>query len=182
MKHLVKSSSAFRSVGILAAFFMLILYPELANADSGDRNIVEFTYAGDPGGASGYSAPHYKGGSMMLTEDLTRRFNRCQIIEVEIANGTFNCDSKQAPIDIFFTSDLNSTPFYIMSGEMDIDKPKEYKSYPLNEPVTISEGIPMYVGFVVKDNGACEPHGDVNYPVWTDGNLHTDKPGGYRFL
>lgn len=176
MKHTI---SIFRfAIVMLATLITMIFISLSAFADSGNVNTIEFTYAGEPNGVGGYSEPHFKGGAMLLTKTLTRRFDGCRIVEVDIVNGRFYSQN-EAPIEIFFTHDLNQTPFHTFEGEMDIDRPLEYKSYPLEQPVDITRGEEMYVGFVVWDDGWHAPDYRCNEPVWTDGIYHTDKPGGF---
>lgn len=115
---------------------------------------------------------------MLLPKTLTSSFDGCRIVEVEIANGRFE-GQNEAPIDIFFSNDLNQTPFYTFKGEMDIDRPTEYKSYPLEQPVQIVGGEEMYIGFVVWSEQPSPPDYKANYPIYTDGVSHTDKPGGF---
>ena len=115
---------------------------------------------------------------MLLTEDITSRFDGCRITEVMIANGEFHNQPK-APVEVFFTHDLTMPSFYSFNSEMDIDRPKEYKSYPLSSPVEIHAGEAFFVGFVTWAAGTCAPDYEVSYPVWTDGVFHTDLPGGY---
>ncbi len=139
---------------------------------------IDFSYAGKPYGAGGYSEPSYKGGAMLLTEDVTARYAGCRIIEVSIANGKF-CNQSEAPVEIFFTKNLNEKAYYSVSGNMDIDCPLEYKTYPLSQPVEIQAGQPFYVGFVTWAAGVAAPNYECSFPVYTDGVLHTDLPGGY---
>ena len=148
---------------------------EAAHADEAMPSI-EFSYAGNPAGAGGYSESSYKGGAMLLTEDITARYDGCRITEVIIANGEFHNQS-DAPVEIFFTKSLNEKAFGSVSGNMDIDRPKEYKSYPLPQPVEIHAGEPFFVGFVTWASGATDY--ETNFPVYTDNVLHTDLPGGY---
>lgn len=139
---------------------------------------VEFTYAGNPWGGGGYSEDSYKGGAMLLTGEVAARYDGCRITEVIIANGRFY-NQDEAPVEIFFTHGLEETPFYRESGQMDLDHPLEFKSYPLSTPVEIHAGEPFFVGFVTWASRTCAPNYDVSYPVWTDGVFHTDLPGGY---
>lgn len=170
MKHISLISAAFT---LAASVFSL----EPACADETSPS-VEFSYAGDPYGAGGYSESSYKGGAMLLTEDIVSRFDGCSITEVMIVNGEFH-DQTTAPVEVFFTRDLATPSFYSFDSEMDIDRPKEYKSYPLSQPVDIHEGEPFFVGFVTWASGMSAPNYEISFPVWTDGVLHTDLPGGY---
>lgn len=170
MKHISLFSAA---LTLAASVFSL----EAAYADE-TTPYIEFSYAGNPYGAGGYSESSYKGGAMLLTEEVVARFDGCRITEVMIANGEFH-DQAKAPVEVFFTKDLTMPSFYRFNGQMDIDRPKEYKTYPLSQAVEIHIGEPFFVGFVTWASGVSAPNYEVSYPVWTDGVLHTDLPGGY---
>lgn len=170
MKHISLISAALTLAASVFSF-------EPAFADETTPS-VEFSYAGNPYGAGGYSESSYKGGAMLLTEDVTSRFDGCRITEVIIANGRFY-DQTKAPIEVFFTRELGKPSFYSFHSEMDINRPLEYKFYPLSQPVEIHAGEPFFVGFVTWASGVSAPSYEVSYPVWTDGLLHTDLPGGY---
>lgn len=139
---------------------------------------VQFSYSETPRGYGGYSEDSYKGGAMLITDYVAARFDKCKITEVEIANGRF-FDQDQVPVRIFFTHSLNETPFYCFSDFMDIEKPLQYKTYALPEPVEISSGEPFFVGYSVFAPKAVAPKYEVNCPVITDAVYHTDFPGGY---
>lgn len=152
-----------------------------AEADSipGIPDHVVFSYASTPRTIGGTSADTYKGGAMLLTENLVSRFDNCRITEIEIANGEFP-DIDEAPITIFFTNDLNEEPFFSFRDSMDVDRPEEYKVYHLPEPVEITAGRPFFAGFTAHaPEAAIAAAGHLNCPVWTDGIYHTDLPGGY---
>ncbi len=173
MKHMNLISAAMTLAALTFSF-------QPVSADESVSS-VEFSYAGNPLGAGGYSEPSYKGGAMLLTEAVTNRFDGCHITEVMVANGRFYNQS-EAPIQIFFTDALDEKPFFSQSGFMDIDHPLDYKSYTLSAPMEIKAGEPFFVGFVTWAAGASYPDYEVSYPVWTDGVLHTDLPGGFIAL
>lgn len=135
---------------------------------------VNFSYAGSPYTTGGTNVASYKGGAMLLTDNVVTRFDGCRITEIEIANARFyNAD--EAPLTIFFSHDLNEMPIYSFSDYMDLDHPAEYKTYVLPQPVEIKAGKPLFCGFTVF--APAYEYG--NQPVWTDGVFHTDLPGGY---
>lgn len=138
---------------------------------------MEFSYAESPYGATGSSADQTAGGAMKITSDISTRFAGCRITEISIANGTF-CNQSEAPIDIFFTHNLNNEGFYRQKGYMDINNPKEYKTYPLETAYTLTAGEEFFIGFTVWTAGL-SPDDKFSYPVYNDYVLHTSYPGGY---
>lgn len=147
-------------------------------AESGsNQDFMEFSYAGDARWGGYFSADSYKGGAMLLTSDLVSRFDGCRITEVAIANGEFH-NQDEAPLKIFFTSDLAETPYYSFWDYMDVDNPLEDKWYTLPEPVEITAGTPFYVGFVAWTAGG-NASNEYSCAVFTDGVFHTDLPGGF---
>lgn len=136
-----------KHISIIMAAVVFVLSVHTAKAESSTTPYLEFTYAGYPNGAGGFSAPSYRGGAMLITEDVAERFDGCSITEVIIANGTF-FGLNEAPIEIFFTRALEEKAFYSQEGMMDIDHPKEFKAHPLSTPMEIHAGEPFFVGFV----------------------------------
>lgn len=163
---------------IIAACVSMTLLPGYVHADSEIPGSMEFSYAGAPYASTGYSEDYYTGGAILMTEALTYRFDKCKISDITIANGVF-LNQENAPIEIFCTYGLDQEPFLSFTGEMDIDRPKEFKTYALPEPLTITGGKPFYIGFVVWTAGCCPPNYENSYPVWSDGVAHSDLKGGY---
>lgn len=169
-------------IQFVAVLFFAVMTSSRQPVCAADTDIIPehimFSYAKAP---VTYPSPiwwcdSYMGGAILLTEDIVRRFDKCTITEVEIANGIF-FDIEEAPVTIFFTHDLYAQPFYSFTGFMDIDNPKEYKAYKLHEPLQISANEPFYVGFT-----GYAPYNDfarLSHPILTDGALHTNLTGGY---
>ncbi len=159
------------SVAMAACFVNVIRAQELPTE-------IDFSYADRPYSSSGHGDGWTAGGAMKITSEISERFAGCKITAVSIANGEFH-NQENGAMDIFFTRDLNKKGFYSQSEYMDLTKPKEYSTYKLDVPYTLTAGEEFFVGFSVWAEGYSAPDYRSSYPVWRGSELHTSYPGGY---
>ncbi len=116
------------------------------------------------------------GGAMQLDNATVTHYAGAKVTAILIANGSAQniANPKPQPITLFSATELGKTDVMTMEGNMDLKDSYAYKEYPLETPITLEAGKPLWFGFT------CTPVGTSYYPLVLDMSLHdsTDQ-GGY---
>lgn len=138
-----------------------------------------YGYCTNPQGALEFPEKATVGMAMQFTDSDIQYFTGGQITAICIANGrpANGATVTQLPVNLFtcsgFASNGTAEGMVSYPGTMDLTAPGEYKEYPLDEPIAITEGMESFwVGMTAESDPA------VCQPLMFDSFRHTGTEGG----